>query len=525
MRSAGWSGPPPVATPAPPPSRGGLDAILRRLRAIDALRDREAQERPDGERCKAAGRRADAGICSRQRLRARADRVSRSCARSTPRASPSPTSICFRCGVMLNVLDALAHRPPGPAGDPRRVPQRLDVDAPRRHGARPRSSIRSGARRTGARGIPLSGVFVCFSPASPSSRSTSSPIVSQRRAPITWSSGSTSRRCRSRGARATDPSSPRCSRCVFWAKRCGCRWIGSASRRTSCSSTPRWLGSGASRRGSRSRSSRRAACAPGGPPPNGCKREAACRKDSPISSCTSIDDASSSSCPGHPSGRPSGSRVGGTSGARRGRPRSSRIAGPARDARSLSRSRDSRARLHHPDQRRAPRGPRLARSRGPRPKHRERAPGGPRERGLAARPPRSAARRGLLRRGRTPRRGRAPRRAADRRASASRRPCWRRAPDVDAVRRRPPLRGAAGGAGLDPIRRVCDACARSKSSAISRRRGGPMLSDPGSKWRAAARLLGFAAGSACALVVTALAILRVPRCRGPAPHPTSTSTR
>ncbi len=36
-----------------------------------------------------------------------------------------------------------------------------------------------------------------------------------------------------------------------------------------------------------------------------------------------------------------------------------------------------------------------------------------------------------------------------------------------------------------------------------------MLSDPGSKWRAAARLFGFAAGSVCALVATALAILRV----------------
>ena len=66
--------------------------------------------------------------------------------------------------------------------------------------------------------------------------------------------------------------------------------------------------------------------------------------------------------------------------------------------------------------------------------------------------------------------------------------------------------GPGGGVGLDRIRRVCDACARSKFGKISRRWGGPMLSEP--KWRGVARMLGFAAGSACALVLTSLAIVR-----------------
>ena len=51
-----------------------------------------------------------------------------------------------------------------------------------------------------------------------------------------------------------------------------------------------------------------------------------------------------------------------------------------------------------------------------------------------------------------------------------------------------------------------------------------MLSDPGSRWRAAARLLGFVTGSAGALAATALAILRVLDAAS-LPTPTSTSTR
>ena len=190
---------PPLQRPRRRP-RGGLDAILRRLRAIDALRDREAQERPDGERCKAAGRRADAGLRRRQRLRARAG-LARDRAHARRRG--------HRQALRRSRSDARdAERPrrlrkarPGPSGDPRRLSQRLDVDAPRGGARGLNDRLGPGARRARARGLPLSGVLVRHARVHPVHAVLPLPSPRGGGAPITWCSASTSLRCRSRGAR------------------------------------------------------------------------------------------------------------------------------------------------------------------------------------------------------------------------------------------------------------------------------------------------------------------------------------
>ena len=205
-------------------------------------------------------------------------------------------------------------------------------------------------------------------------------------------------------------------------------------------------------------------------PPNGCKREAARRKASPISRCSSIDVASGSSYPARPSVKTEWLARSRYDAALAGvGPEHPDLADPPRRrSKSFASAKIPGARLHRPIN--------VEHLEAARPARCAPASAGPRERAqVALAAPRCSTsticcRRGLLRRRRTPRRGRAPRRAADRRAAhragragGARRTLMR----FDAVRRCGALRAA-----LDWTRSGASATlARARNPARSRDAG------------------------------------------------------